>query len=136
MYTVSTLAQLADTTPATVRFYTRLGLLKPNKDPRNGYKIYTRADKDRLNFTISAKGLGFTLAEIEQIFDQTQKGDSPCPMVREIVEQRVVENREKIKQLKSMQKRLENALEVWEKMENSQPDGHSVCRLIETFSPK
>lgn len=134
MFTASTLAKLTKTPVPTVRYYTRLGLLAPVRNSRNGYKMYRSADKDRLEFISSAKGLGFTLSEIDQILAQANHGDSPCPTVRSIVEQRVIENREKIKQMKIMQKRLESALKLWEKMENSQPDGHSVCRLIETFS--
>ena len=134
MMTASVLAKRTNTPLFTVRYYTRIGLLKPSRDLRNGYKVYKPADKDRLKFITSAKGLGFTLAEIEQILDHAAHGDSPCPMVRDIVRQRIEENKRKIRELKGLQRRLESAVSTWESMENSEPDGHSVCRLIESFS--
>jgi MerR family transcriptional regulator, Zn(II)-responsive regulator of zntA len=134
MMTASVLAKRAEVPLFTVRYYTRIGLLKPSRDLRNGYKLYKPSDRDRLKFITSAKGLGFTLSEIEEILGHAAKGDSPCPMVRDIVQRRVEENKQKIRELKRLQRRLESAVGAWESMENSEPDGHSVCRLIESFS--
>jgi DNA-binding transcriptional MerR regulator len=134
MLTASVLAKRADVPLFTVRYYTRIGLLKPSRDLRNGYKVYKQSDKDRLKFIAAAKELGFTLAEIEEILDHAAHNNSPCPMVREVVEKRVRENKEKIRELKRLQKRLEDAVVMWKTMKNSEPDGHSVCRLIESFA--
>lgn len=134
MITASELAKRTNLPIYTVRHYTRIGLLKPSRNLRNGYRLYKPSDKERLRFIASAKELGFTLGEIEEILDHAVHGDSPCPMVREIVEKRVKENQEKIRELKRLQTRLEKAVESWRSMEDSEPDGHSVCRLIESFA--
>ncbi len=134
MMTAAVLAKRTNVPLFTVRYYTRIGLLKPSRDLRNGYKIYKPSDRDRLKFIAAAKELGFTLAEIEEILDHAVHGDSPCPMVREIVEKRVVENREKIRQLRMLQKRLESVLNMWRSMKNADPNGHSICHLIESFA--
>lgn len=134
MMTAAVLARRAGVPLFTVRYYTRIGLLKPSRDLRNGYKMYKFSDSDRLRFIASAKDLGFSLAEIEQILDHAAHNNSPCPLVREIVERRIKENKQKIREMKALQKRLELASEVWKQMKNSTPDGHSVCRLIESFA--
>lgn len=134
MLTASVLAKRTDIPIFTVRYYTRIGLLKPSRDLRNGYKLYKQSDKERLKFINSAKNLGFTLSEIEQILSHAEDGDTPCPMVREIVERRIRENREAIREMKRLQKRLEQAAEMWSGMEDAEPDGHSVCQLIESFA--
>jgi MerR family transcriptional regulator, Zn(II)-responsive regulator of zntA len=134
MLTASVLAKRTGIPIFTVRYYTRIGLLKPSRDLRNGYKLYKQSDKERLKFINSAKNLGFTLGEIEQILSHAEDGDTPCPMVREIVEQRIRENREAIRQMKRLQKRLEQAAEMWSGMEDAEPDGQSVCQLIESFA--
>ena len=36
--------------------------------------------------------------------------------------------------MKRLQKRLEQAAEMWSGMEDAEPDGHSVCQLIESFA--
>lgn len=133
-FTAALLARSADVSLFTVRYYTRIGLLKPSRDLRNGYKIYKRSDKDRLKFITAAKDLGFTLAEIEDILDNAAHSKTPCPMVRDVVQKRIEENKQKIRELKRLQKRLESAAEMWKGMKNSTPDGHSVCRLIESFA--
>ena len=132
--TASVLAKRAAVPLFTVRYYTRIGLLKPSRDLRNGYKIYKHSDKERLQFITAAKELGFTLAEIEGILDHASHNKTPCPMVRDIVETRIEENKQKIRELERLQKRLESAAELWKSMKNSTPDGHSVCRLIESFA--
>ena len=134
MMTASVLARRANLPLFTVRYYTRIGLLKPSRDLRNGYKVYKASDTDRLRFISAAKDLGFTLSEIEEVLDHAAHDESPCPMVREIVEKRVKENKEKIRELKRLQRRLEGAVELWKTMKNSEPNGHSVCRLIESFA--
>lgn len=133
-FTAALLARSADVSLFTVRYYTRIGLLKPSRDLRNGYKIYKSSDKDRLRFITAAKDLGFTLAEIEEILDNAAHNKTPCPMVRDVVQKRIEENKQKIRELKRLQKRLESAAEMWKGMKNSTPDGHSVCRLIESFA--
>ena len=132
--TANELAKRTNLPVYTVRHYTRIGLLKPSRDLRNGYRLYKPSDKDRLRFITSAKELGFTLNEIERILGHAAHDESPCPMVREIVEKRISENRTKIRDLQAMQSRLERAAAMWKSMKNSEPDGHSVCRLIESFA--
>ena len=134
MLTASVLAKRTGIPIFTVRYYTRIGLLKPSRDLRNGYKLYKQSDKERLKFINNAKNLGFTLSEIEQILSHAEDGDTPCPLVREIVERRIRENREAIREMKRLQKRLEQAAEMWSGMEDAEPDGHSVCQLIESFA--
>lgn len=134
MMTANVLAKKTDVPIYTVRHYTKIGLLKPSRHPRNGYKVYNFSDATRLRFIIAAKDLGFTLAEISQILDEAKHGNSPCPMVREIVEQRIEENKRKIRELKQLQKKMENALDEWREMENSLPNGDSVCHLIESVA--
>lgn len=134
MITASVLAKMTDVPVFTVRHYTRIGLLSPVRNSVNGYKMYRPSDVERLNFITSAKELGFTLAEIAEILDHAAHRDTPCPMVREIVDKRIEENRQRIAELKRLQKRLEKAADLWSGMNNSIPNGHSVCQLIETFS--
>ncbi|HEX8738214.1 MAG TPA: MerR family DNA-binding protein [Pyrinomonadaceae bacterium] len=134
MITVNTLAKQADVPLDTIRYYTRIGLLKPSRNPQNGYKIYQSSDAVRVRFIRAAKDLGFTLAEITQILDEAKHGNSPCPMVREIIVQHIEENRRKIKEMQKMQKKMENALKDWENLQDSMPNGTSVCHLIESVA--
>ena len=132
MITAGVLAKKTDVSLYTVRHYTRIGLLRPSRNLRNGYKVYKPSDATRLRFIMSAKNLGFTLAEITQILDEAHHGNSPCPMVREIIVRRMEENKRQIKELQKLQKKMESAVKDWGKMQDSMPDGKSVCHLIES----
>ena len=134
MFTASVLAKKTNVPIYTVRHYTRIGLLHPSRQTSNGYKVYKSSDAVRLRFILAAKDLGFTLAEINQILGEAEHGDSPCPSVRKIIAHHIKENRRKIKELQTMQKKMENALKDWSQMKDSMPNGDSVCHLIETVA--
>ena len=134
MLTASVLAKKSDVPIYTVRHYTKIGLLKPSRHPRNGYKVYDFSDTTRLRFILAAKDLGFTLGEIAQILDEAKHGNSPCPMVRDIVKARIDENKKKIREMQKLQKKMEKSLDDWAEMENSMPNGDSVCHLIESVA--
>ncbi len=134
MFTVSELAKRASVTPDTVRHYVHIGMLKPERNPHNGYKLFVDKDVTTLRFIRQAQTLGFTLMEIGEILNHSMTGDSPCPQVREMMQRRVVENKIKLEALNDLQKRMEDALSLWENMPNGQPDGDSVCHLIESVT--
>ena len=134
MLTVSQIAKRCHVTPETVRHYTKKGLLSPTKDPSNGYQLFDKNDVSRLKFIRQAKLLGYTLGEIEEILHHSMQTNSPCPIVREFIQRRIEHNRQKIKDLTALQKRMETALADWETKPNGIPDGDSICHLIESFS--
>lgn len=134
MLTVTELAKQSGTTPHAVRYYTRMGLLRPERNPDNGYRLYERREIDWLRFIRQAKRLGYTLNEIKAIMHDANQGQSPCPRVREILQSRIEENRAQLEALLSLQSRMESALNQWSHMPNGVPDGHSVCHLIEEFA--
>jgi len=129
--TVTELANRSGTSPHAVRYYTRLGLLKPERNPGNGYRLYQDNDIRWLNFIRQAKLLGYTLSEIVEIMHDADKGQSPCPRVRDILQRRIHENRHQLEELLELQTRMEQALSQWKDMPDGIPDGNSVCHLIE-----
>ena len=133
MFLVKQLAQLCGVSPDAVRYYTHRGLLNPEKDRTNGYKRYSNSDVQRLKFIQLAKRLGYTLNEIARIFADCEKGKSPCPRVREIIERRIDDNRKLLEQQMKLQIRMEKALKQWKKMKDGNPNGETICLLIESF---
>ena len=132
--TVTDLANRSGATPHAVRYYTRLGLLRPKRNPDNGYRLYQHREVGWLRFIRQAKRLGYTLSEIREIMHDSDQGKSPCPRVREILNHRLEENRRQLEELMGLQTRMEQALEQWSDMPDGVPDGHSVCHLIESFA--
>jgi len=137
MMTVTELAKQSGATPHAVRYYTRMGLFTPSRNPDNGYQQYKPSEVNWMHFTRQAKGLGYTLHEIQEIMQDRDEGQSPCPKVREILQRRIKENQQQLQELLALQERMETALEQWSGMLDGTPDGHSVCHLIESVvTPK
>ena len=134
MMTATILAKQSDVSLYTVRHYTRIGLLKPARNTQNNYKVYQPSDTVRVRFIKAAGNLGFSLAEIADILKEAKEGNTPCPMVREIIVRRIAENQRKIREMQRLQRKMEKALQDWSKMRNSLPTGDSVCHLIESVS--
>jgi DNA-binding transcriptional MerR regulator len=130
--TVNELAKQAEVSPGVVRFYARIGLLKPVRHSGNRYRLFSDADARRLLFILRAKGLGYTIAEIAEILKQSGKGKSPCPLVRDVIRRRITENRQRLDGLNALQLRMEKALVQWNRMPNRVPTGDSICFLIES----
>ena len=130
---VSELARTAGVTAETVRQYTREGLLAPRRDPDNGYQLFNQQDLDRLRFIQQARTLGFSLHEIGEILAHADQGDSPCPLVRDLLASRLPRIRARIAELQALAERMEQAMAIWENMPDGAPNGHSLCHLIERF---
>lgn len=133
MFTVAQLANLSDSTSHAVRYYTKIGLLRPQKNSGNGYRLYAEKEVSWLRFVRQAKSLGYTLKEIKNIMHDVNSNTSPCPKVREIILKRINENRRNLDELVALQTRMEQALAIWETMPDGVPDGSSVCHLIESI---
>lgn len=134
MITVNELAIRSKAPAHVVRYYVRIGLIRPVDKQENGYRLFTSEDAARIRFIRMAKHLGFTLNEIKQITRHADVGESPCDDVRMIIQHRIEENRVKIDEMTKLQTRMEEALERWQQMPNGIPDGESICHLIESVS--
>lgn len=130
---VKDLATRCGVSADAVRYYARIGLLGCKRDTNNRYRLFGEEDARRLVFIRRAKHLGYTLGEIKQILEESRRGKSPCPLVRDIIQRRVRESRHRLDEERRLLKRMELALAKWREMPDGTPDGHSICRLIESF---
>ena len=62
--TIGTLAQEANVSVETVRYYQRVGLLEEPPNATSGYRTYPPEALDQLLFIRRAKNFGFSLADI------------------------------------------------------------------------
>lgn len=131
MYTVKQVAKKLDVSTETIRYYTRLGIINPSRDSGNGYRYYSDKDIHLIKFVRKAKEYGLTIHEISEILDRSQKGESPCPIVKSMVKNRLQETRYKIRELLELEKRLSHAVLEWELKHDHIPTEEMICPLIE-----
>lgn len=69
-YTVKQLADLSGVTPRALRYYDRIGLLRPGRTTQAGYRLYGPAQVDRLQQILFYRELGLPLEEVARLLDQ------------------------------------------------------------------
>jgi len=72
-YSVQKLAKLSGVTARTLRYYDQIGLLRPERDPENGYRLYGPKQVDRLQEILYFRELGVPLEEIGALLDQPDR---------------------------------------------------------------
>ncbi len=127
LFSIGKLAQAAQVSVETIRYYERRGLITQPPKPAQGYRNYTKATLARILFIKRAQELGFTLEEIENLL---VLGESHCSEVQELAESKLVSVRSKINDLC----RLERVLEGLVTQCRSNPD-NTACPIVESLQP-
>ena len=81
MATISTLAKGSGLSRSTLLYYDRLGLLKPIRRNRSGYRIYSLAEVERLEQICIFRQLGISLKEMKKLLD-TAGGNESAEILR------------------------------------------------------
>ena len=131
---VSELAKLLSTTPDTVRYYSRLNLIKPIKS-ENGYKYYSPKEVSRMKFILSARKLGFSVSDLKQIINEANLGKSACPVVRTLIKKRLADTEKQFNEMLVLRKNMKEALSQWETKKDKTPTSTMICHLIDSFKP-
>jgi len=80
---IGKLAKACEVKVDTVRYYERVGLLLPLERTEAGYRIYSIDSVNRLRFVRKAQSLGFTLEEIKDLLELSEKPETDCADIRE-----------------------------------------------------
>ncbi len=125
-FTIGKLAQAANVTIETIRYYQRRGLITEPQKPLQGYRQYPESALKRLRFIKQAQHLGFTLKEIEELLflDSTH-----CNDVRQLAEQKLAQIESQLQGLTALRKTL---TELVRSCKSEQDAGH--CSIIEILS--
>ncbi|ENH2494779.1 MerR family DNA-binding transcriptional regulator [Vibrio parahaemolyticus] len=87
-YKISDLAKEFDITTRSIRFYEDVGLIEPER--KGNMRVYRRRDKIRLKLILRGKRLGFSLAEIRELFElyDMQQTDEQLLKMLNIIEEK------------------------------------------------
>jgi len=69
VYTIGDLARELDVSTRTIRYYEERGLLSPMRTDHTQQRLYTPRDRVRLTLLLRARGLGFNLDDIRDLFE-------------------------------------------------------------------
>ena len=112
LMTIGQAAKASGLAATALRFYEREGLLAPTSRSRAGHRLYDAEVAERLQFIRSAQAIGFTLKDIRMLLElQTDDRKSRQSRVRRLLEARLGEVDERLKDLKRVRAVLGNALD-------------------------
>lgn len=112
----------------TIRYYERIGLLPNPPRSDNGFRSYTEDHLRRLTFIRRARGLGFTLDEVQDLLRLVDGGHYSCAQVQDLALRHADEIQRKIEDLRRMERVLKEMA--------AQCSGEEVpeCPIIEILS--
>ncbi len=112
LMTIGEVARMAGVATPTLRYYEQEGLLSPTTRSRAGYRLYDAQAIEQLRFIRSAQAVGFTLDDIRTLGRlEGESGKSCKAEVRRLLELRLAEINQKMKDLKRVQQALGQALD-------------------------
>jgi len=109
--TTGRLASLAGVNTETLRYYERRGLLSDPKRRESGYRDYPVEALQVVRFIKRAQGLGFSLKEVKELLDISEKRESSCGDVKDASKHKLEEIDTKIIQLQSIRKALNRIID-------------------------
>lgn len=111
-YLIGQLARRANTTPETIRFYERRGLLRPPPRDDSGYRRYGERWLRELAAIRSWRRLGFSLDEIARVLEALREEPAECAPVAAVAREHVRELDRMIDALRSRRDGLAAALDA------------------------
>lgn len=128
-YTIGQLAKEAGVPTSTVRYYERVGLLQPDGRSGGNYRLYSLAALERLRFIRAAQVTGFTLDDVTILFGLRDGATEPCKEVQALIEERLADTEQRLKDLHHVQKVLKSSLKMCRQAERT-----AYCHVIDDLT--
>jgi MerR family copper efflux transcriptional regulator len=106
---IGRVAQSTGLSVDTIRFYEKQSLIPPARRTDAGYREYDENTVDRLQVIGRAQSLGFSLQEIRELLLIEDGEPGGCSHVRDLIADKVRQVKEKIAELRRIEKRLAKA---------------------------
>ena len=125
---ISELAQQTGCHLETVRYYERIGLLPAPARSPSGYRQYSAADAERLQFIVRSRALGFHLEEIRSLLSLASESALSCQDVDRITRDHLAQVEAKQRQLAMLASELRSMIESCHK------DTRATCTILKALS--
>src|SRR5262245_61678389 len=90
----------------TIRYYERIGLIPRLPRTSGGHRFYAKEHKQRLVFIRRARELGFSIKQVRLLLGLAGGQRMTCAKVKSVTEQHIAEIRERLKDLKQLERVL------------------------------
>lgn len=111
MYKIGELSKATSVPIDTIRYYEKIGVLRPAGRRPSGYRVYTEESVEQLNFIRRAQKLGFSLAEIRDLLVLSGNHAGACVHVRDKLRQKVADIDAKLRALEDLRRAVQRDLD-------------------------
>lgn len=124
--TIGKIANLANVSVETIRYYQQIGLLHEPEKPVQGFRKYSDDNIRELKFIKKAQRLGFTLNEISELLEI---GAGKCSDIKTKAQIKRDQISQQVKELQAMENTLNNLIESC-----SHSSEITSCPIVKTLS--
>jgi MerR family transcriptional regulator, copper efflux regulator len=131
------LAKATGVSADTIRHYERIGVLPRTIRTASGYRVYPEVAVNRVLVVQRALSVGFTLAELAEIFKTRDAGGAPCVRVYALAEEKLAGIQQDLAALKQAEKKIKQLLARWkDQLKQAGPgkQAHLLLSLTEVLS--
>lgn len=126
---IGELATATATKVETVRYYEKIGLLRPPARSTSNYRDYASEHLARLSFIRRARDLGFTLEAVRELLALSDDAGQSCEAVDEIASAHLADVERKIADLSALRSELTRVLG------SCRHGTIADCKIIESLAP-
>ena len=112
MLTIGKVAERAQVTADSIRFYEREGLIRPAGKSESGYRLYTEEAIRRIEFIKQAQECGFSLADIRELLELRSTDRACCDDIYRVSVEKKLQLEHKIKALNAMSQALTRLIDM------------------------
>lgn len=127
-FTISQLAKAADVPTTTVRYYERIGLVEPEDRSQGNYRLYSEESLSKLRFIRAAQAIGLTLDDVKSLLSDGVGGIPTCGSAQVLIEDRLADIEDRLKDLRHVRRVLKAALEKCRKQKKT-----DCCQVVESL---
>src|SRR5713226_8754010 len=128
--TIGQAAERSGVSPKTIRYYESVGLVSPAARAENNYRGYGDKEVDTLRFINRARGLGFSLKEIEALLGLYRDRRRPSREVKRLALRHIDDLDRKIAELRTIKKAIVQLVE------KCRGDDRPDCPILEDLSSR
>lgn len=110
-YTIGQLARATGVPTSTVRYYERIGLLRPSGRTSGNYRVYGEEALERVRFIRAAQATGFTRDDITALLNLRDGTTAGCQAVQTLIEKHLSDLEQRMADLRHVQSVLQASLE-------------------------
>ena len=103
---IGKVANLSGLTVKTVRYYSDIGIIKPEVDPNTGYRDFSESDLAKLQFIAKARKFNFNLGDCRELLALYENTERSSKEVKALTLEKIAEIDNKLSELQMLKDQL------------------------------